>query len=187
MFAVLPLLAGVVVLVATRGYVELCILSASANGNPGCPVSGVRAFGFMMPVYVTAFLVTVELTFRRLLIGHPKHAGLGLVVLAALVYGGWVALIGGEVQSIPHPWWMGIIGAVGAGSLYVLSKSMLVSCWFTALVLAGQDGLSASVPAGTYGDEPATFVTYVVVHAAAVLLLAMLVVRRRGVTAGLRR
>jgi hypothetical protein len=187
MFAVLPLLVGVTEVVVTMGNAELCMLSSSAAGNARCPVSGIRTFGFMLPVYVTVLLVTVELTFRRLLVGHPNHAGLGLVVLAALVYGAWVALIAGEVQTISHSWWMGTIGAVGAGSLYVLSGSLLVSCWYTALLLAGQDGLSAALSREAEGAEPAVLLAYVVVHTAVVLLLGALVLRRRGVTAGLRR
>jgi len=187
MFAVLPLLVGVMEVTVTMGNAELCMLPSSTTGNAECPVSAFRAFGFMLPVYVTVLLVTVELTFRRLLIGHPSRAGLGLVVLAALVYGAWVAVIAGEVQTISHSWWMGTIGAVGAGSLYVLSESLLVSCWYTALLLAGQDGLSAALPRGTEGAEPAILLAYVVVQAAVVLLLAVLVVRRHGVTAGLRR
>ncbi len=188
MFAVLPLLAGVVELVATRGNLQLCIFAAGA-GEEGCAVSGVRTFGFMLPVYVATLLITVELAFRRLLVGNPKQAGLGLVILAAMLYGGWVALVAGEVQSIPHPWWLGLLGAVGAGSLYVLSRSLLVSCWFTAVLLAGQDAISASLPLGLEDGGPAsaTLLGYVVVLTGGVLLLAVLVARRRGVTAGLRR
>jgi len=187
MFAVLPLLVGVMEVAVTEGSAELCMLSSSVEGNARCSVSGLRTFGFMLPVYMTVLLVTVELTFRRLLVGHPRRAGLGLVVLAALVYGAWVALVAGEVQTIPHSWWMGTIGAVGAGSLYVLSESLLVSCWYTGLLLAGEDGLSAALARSPEGAEPAILLAYVVVHAAVVLLLAVLVARRRGVMAGLRR
>lgn len=188
MFAVLPLLAGVVELAATRGNLELCILTASPSVEAGCPVSGIRTFGFMLPVYVATLLITVELAFRRLLVGNPKKAGLALVIVAALLYGGWVAVVARDLQAVPHTWWMGILGAVGAGSLYVLSKSLQVSCWFTALLLAGQAGLTASIPHAMEGGdpEPATLLTYGVVLGGVVLLLAILVVRRRGFTTGLR-
>src|SRR5207245_2098304 len=58
--------------------------------RPTVPASGfAAAFVFFLVADTTVALVTEELAFRRALVGPPDSAGLGTLVLMALVFGLW--------------------------------------------------------------------------------------------------
>jgi hypothetical protein len=185
--ALLPLIGGLVGLaLRTDGPARLCVwaVSEGADGR-ACDAPVWRTFGFMTAICAASSLVTLELTFRRMLIGTPARAGLALVVAAAVPYGLWSLLVTPNMPGLDAPVWLGIVGAVTAGSLYALSGSLLVSALYSGAVFAGYEALVRAAPEGMDGTivlgwEFAAFHTV-----AAVALLAWLQVRR-GMLAGLR-
>jgi hypothetical protein len=174
-------------LILRGGSDAVCLVST--GGLPDAPVCQGTALGtlaFLTALGAAAALVTTELAFRRLLIGHPDRAGLMLIAGAAAVATLWWMLVGAGSQMFVAPWWLAGLSAMGAGCLYVLSGSLLVSGLYYALVLAGSDAIryaaaaTESAPAGAGGWE------FGVAHLVAVLTFAVLVVRQKGVLRGIR-
>jgi len=173
----LPLLAGVVERAAAPGGMCLVAVDAAA----GCADSPVRAFLFLLPVYAAVSLVTIDLTFRRFLVGWPDRADAALVLGSALVFGVWVSVVGVEVPLVATPWWVAMLAAAGAGAVYVLSGSLLVASYFTGLIYASHMALRVARPGGEFGDVTVTGWGYGVALAVAATALTVELVRRRGI------
>lgn len=187
--AVVPI---VVALVLARlqdgGWPDFCFLSTrEPSGATLCEISVARGFLFLVAVDAATALVTVELAFRRLLIGLPRQAGLALILGAAAITGVWSALIVGGLPGITLPWWLAIVGAVGAGCLYVLSGSLLVSGLYTALLSSSYYALDYGDP--SFGDVASSLFDIgggvAVVHVVIVVAFGALVVRRNGLLGGI--
>jgi hypothetical protein len=117
----------------------LCLFATTAES--GCAGATMRVFLFLVPAYAAIGLITFELTFRRLLIGLPRHAHTLAIAASAGLVAAWTALVGGDVPLFAVPWYVALLGALAAGSLYVLAGSLLVSSSCTALLYAGYIGL----------------------------------------------
>jgi hypothetical protein len=185
--ALVPWLLALAGLLLRRGGDAVCLLrTGSAAGTPACDASAVGALVFLSAMGAAAALVTTELAFRRLLIGHPDRAGLALIVGAAAVATGWWLLVASGSQMFAAAWWLAGLSALGAGCLYVLSGSLLVSGLYYAVVIAGSDALryatpvTEGAPVGIGGWE------FGVAHLVAVITLVFLVARQKGVLRGLR-
>ena len=113
-----------------------------------------RVFLFLVPAYAAMALVTFELTFRRLLIGLPRHAHTLSILASAGLVVAWTSLVGSDVPLFGVPWYVAFFGALAAGSLYLLGSSLLVSSTFTALLYAGYVGLDVGQAAA--GSGPVT-------------------------------
>lgn len=184
--ALVPFVVAVLAAVAGEGQVCLVVVRSVEQGTP-CEAPALPTLVFLTAVLSPALLVTFEIAFRRLLMGQPDHAGLVLVFVAALVHAGWLALVAPTTPAIGVPWWVGGGVAVGAGSLYALSRSLLVSSIYSAVAFASYEALSRAAPMipGTVGEpvdgwafrSAAVFVT---------LGLGAVVVRRCGVLTGTR-
>lgn len=93
-------------------------------------------------------LVTQEVAFRRLLIGQSGDAGLVIVLAAAVIFGLWHGVIPAEGTSIPTVL-QGTANGVVLGSLYVLSRSLLVPAVFHGIQSGLIKGFYASAAAET--------------------------------------
>ncbi len=185
--ALVPLVGGLVGLALRTGEPAHLCLWAVREGTDGsvCGAPALRTFGFMTAVCAASSLVTLELTFRRLLIGEPGRAGLVLVVAAAIPYGLWILLVAPNMPGLDAPVWLGIIGAMVAGSLYALSRSLLVSALYSGAVFAGYEALVRAVPEGADGTIVLGW-EFAALHALAAVALMAWVHQRRGMLTGLR-
>ena len=183
--AVLPYL---VALVAGEAA-QVCLLSAGSEGSElFCDISLLRGGFFLASIHTAGALVTYELGFRRLLIGAADGAGLVIVLGAATVAMGWMALIGPAIPGLHGYGWIFGLGAVCAGSLYVLSQSLLVSALYTGLVPALHLGLlhARDIVGETTGTALAFGGLVTWLHLGVAAALSAVVVRRNGVLGGLR-
>lgn len=168
--------------------VAFCLLSTQGGTEAaGCSTTAVDAIVFLSVLGVAAGLVTTELAFRRLLIGHPDHAGLALVLASAAVALLWWLAVAPSLSGVAAPWWLVALGAVGAGSVYVLSGTLLVASLYSALVTAGYASLIHATPVAADGTTPPVLGwEFLAVHLVAAAVLAYGVWRRRGLLRGLR-
>ena len=174
---VLPFLVGIVELAA--GPDGVCLFGADPAG--GCGVSSVRTFLFLLPVYAAVSLVTLDLTFRRFLIGWPDRADAVLVLASALAFGLWVWVVGSDVPLVATPWWVGALAATSAGAVYVLSGSLLVASYLTGLLYAATAALRVARPGGSLDAAAGIGPVYGVALGVTAAVLLGLLVRRRGI------
>ena len=92
-------------------------------------------------------LVTQELAFRRVMIGQAGDAGLALVLISALAFGAWLAVAPDPPGGALHAATLGTLQGVVLGSLYTLSRSLLVPALYHGVSTAGLRAFDlASVP-----------------------------------------
>lgn len=171
-----PLLAGVVESAGTSA--GLCLLTA--DPVRGCSGGALRVLGFLLPVYAAVSLVTIDVTFRRLLVGWPDRADAVLVTGSALLFGLWVAVVGVDVPLVAIPWWVGALGAATAGALYALSGSLLVASYFTGLLFAVHMALRVVRPGGELNVVAVSGWGYAAALAGVAVVTVGMLVRRRG-------
>lgn len=151
-----------------------------------CVVGLVQALLFFVAIGIPSKLMTEEIAFRRLLIGSAAGAGIvgivGSAAAASLWYAvlAWAGIASGPIVVL------GAIGAVSAGCLYVLSRSMIVSATFSGVYAAGywvvqvvevSEGLDVSGALNT----PNVWIPALV----SALVLTLVVYRRNGVLGNL--
>ena len=124
--AVLPLLARMV---------------AVASQPAGWPaiqwVTFVQLAAFFFVVGSAAALVTQELAFRRIMVGQAGDAGLAVVLIAAVAFGVWHALAPDPTGGMLAAGLNGTLHGVVLGSLYSLSRSLLVPAVYHGASTAG--------------------------------------------------
>lgn len=141
--AVLPYaLAGVAAQPPGDG---LCWLRVSASGAR-CEVAILRAFVFLLPIATAGSLVTVEVAFRRLLLGGAQRPGALMVIGAALATAAWAGLALERVPVWGAGWWVVAVTALSAGALYGLSGLLPVSALYTGSVFAAQAAFGTALP-----------------------------------------
>ncbi len=182
--ALIPFMLAVFALLV-RGESNLCVLSTTGAEGATCGATVIEALVFLTAVGSAAGLVTSELAFRRLLVGHPDRAGLVLVLGAALIATLWTLLVTAESRLFEAPWWLSALAAAGAGSLYVLSGSLLVAALYSGLTFAGFEALRVATP--TMEGAPPVVVgwEYTAAHAIAIVMLCLFVARRKGILRGI--
>jgi hypothetical protein len=67
------------------------------------------------------------------------------VLGAAVVAAAWYAVLGLMDVSFPAPFVLGAVGALSAGCIYVLSRSLLVSALYSAVFMASYWALTLSL------------------------------------------
>jgi len=144
-----------------------------------------RSFGFLAAVGASSSLVSLELAFRRLMIGQPDHAGLVLVLLGALPMAAWALFASPLLPGFAASPWLILVAAAGAGCLYVLSGSLLVSSLYMGVLLGSLGALTLAVPADAAGRVPDGW-WFATIHGVVVVALSAVVLHRRGLFAGLR-
>jgi membrane protease YdiL (CAAX protease family) len=143
-----------------------------------------RGTAFFAVAGAAGALVTQELAFRRLLIGQSGDAGLVAVIGAALAFAIWHVVDPAETQLV-KALATGTVDGIVIGSLYLLSRSLLVPAFFHGLSNGLQRGvfLGMDDPSALLGPMEVIHTATVVVLAA---ILAYLVWRRSGVMGTLR-
>jgi hypothetical protein len=118
----------------------------------------VQVGGFFFVAAAAGALVTQELAFRRLLIGQAGDAGLAVVLIAAVVFGCWLAVVPEPPGGVLQAGVSGALHGVVLGSLYTLSRSLLVPAVYHGVSASGIRAFDlAAIP-----TEGATGVTDVV-------------------------
>lgn len=178
--ALVPWVVGVLGLIG--GGTGECALP-DEMADLGCRLVLLRAFGFFAVAGTAAALVTVELAFRRLIVGHPDRSGVVLVLIGAGAAVGWAFAMGeGTVLFSGPAWWHVGIGAVSAGAIYVLSGSLLAGAVYTGVYFGGLRAIGWS---GI--GVPVLFEwSFLAAHGVVAAALLLVVWRRKGVLAGLR-
>ncbi|UCD25370.1 MAG: hypothetical protein JSW51_05495 [Gemmatimonadota bacterium] len=152
----------------------------SPEGLDACQAGMLPTLMFLVAVGATSGLVTEELAFRRLLIGQPEKAGLVSLLAAALIATGWYAVLRLMVVEYPVPLILGAVGALNAGGIYVLSRSLLVSALYSGTFMASYWALNLSTleASGEAGSGVSTSVWLVALVIG--IGLAAVVFRRNG-------
>ena len=137
-------------------------------------------------VGVTSKLVTEELAFRRLLIGIAPGAGLLSIMASTATALVWFALlsragIGGYSIVL-----MGTLGALSAGCIYVLSKSLLVSALFNAVYSAGYWTIALTTTSQNAAATATVSTTAWGTAATVTVLLAAIIFKRNGLVGNLK-
>lgn len=182
--AVVALLPWVLGVLGILGGVDTreCVVPDEMAGF-GCRMLLTRALAFYAVLGTGAALVTTELTFRRLVMGRSDRAGVVLVLIAAAVGVVWSLLMGeGDVLFSGPTWWYVAIGGVGAGSLYVLSGSLLAASVYTGAFFGGLEAIGWLGIGANLLSTPA----FAVAHGVAALVLLAIVWHRKGLLTGLR-
>ncbi len=180
--AIVPLMAQ---LVSSAGEAGFCFVATGIEGAEAvelrCQAALLPSLTFLLAVGAATGLVTEELAFRRILIGGTGGAGLASVIAAAAAVVVWYALMVQTDIGTGSMVWLGGLGGVIAGCLYVLSRSLLVSACFNATFMGGFWAMALSW--STAGEsspgisvEPAAWIA----AAAAAAILAVLVHRKNG-------
>jgi hypothetical protein len=134
---------------AALGDGATCLGAAGAEAAGNCGLGVIRSTLFLVPLFVTASLVSIELAFRRLLLGHGERVGLLMVLGAASVAALWALAVGRSLLWIGPHWWVIALSSVTAGGLYALSGSLLVSAAFSGITLALHLGFTVSADPNT--------------------------------------
>lgn len=174
MLGLAPFFTGVL----TKGLADpdgLCLLMVDTAA--GCEGATLRVVGFLTATYAALGLVTIEITFRRLLIGGPKHANAVLIAASAVLFTVWTILVGPDAPLAAVPWWLALCGAVTAGTLYALGGSLLVSSLYTALIYASYLGVLAGRPEAATAGVGVPFIAAIVLTATGMLGV---VIHQRG-------
>ena len=174
---VIPLLVGMVESAGTPA--GLCLLAA--DPIRGCSGGALRVLGFLLPVYTAVSLITIDVTFRRLLVGWPDRADAVLVIASALLFGLWLHVVGVDVPIVAIPWWVGVFGAGTAGALYALSGSLLVASYFTGLLFAVDMALRVARPGGELSVVAVSGGGYVAALVGITVVMISMLIRRRGI------
>ena len=103
--ALVPFLVAVLDGALAAGPPICLVVAAPVDQGTPCEAPALRTLVFLVAVVSPAALVTLEMAFRRLLIGQPDQAGLVLVLAAAAVHGGWLAFVAPSTLAIGLSWW----------------------------------------------------------------------------------
>jgi len=160
--------------------VPLCLLSAPSSEN-GCTIAVLPSAIFLTAVGVASKLVTEELAFRRLLIGAAARAGISSILFSSLVALAWYLVLSRSGVGTTGSVVAGAVGALSAGCIYVLSKSLVASAIFSAAFAASNiSAAAANAPVGTPAEGWVVSLTYLVAASVVSLLLCSVVFRKHG-------
>jgi hypothetical protein len=189
LLGILPFVSELIVTSMSAGdrTVPLCPLSVPV-GLDGCNLAWFPSLIFMTAVGTASKLVTEEIAFRRLLIGGAEGSGLASILFSSLIALAWYLVLSrsgvGETGYVVA----GALGAVSAGCIYVLSRSLAASALFSAVYAAGNVTLAlATTPGGAIAEVEAVSLTTISVASAMSLLLAAAVGRKYGFLGNLKR
>ena len=168
---------------------QACLFGVPDGPAPTwCEISVVRGLLFFVPASIGGALVTYELGFRRLLVGDPETGGVVLVIVAALVAAAWAWMVGADIPGLASAAWIIGATALGAGCLYVLSGSLLVSSVYTGTVVGTHLAFGLAGYTDIPGDPSMLDMggSLAWLHLGVGVALLIVVGRRRGILGGLR-
>ncbi len=185
--ALVPLLSSLMFANFGGGEEGFCLLSTqlgsggSTEAGARCDAAAVPSLLFLLVIGVVSKLVTEEIAFRRLLIGEPDRVGLVPVIAAGVVALGWYGVLAWSSAEGSGTVLVGGLGALTAGGLYVLSRSLLVSAVYSATFAAGYAALGlarplSAEPAGPVAARPSLWIPALITG----VVLSALVARRNG-------
>jgi hypothetical protein len=166
--------------------VPLCYFSVPQDQTVGGPTSGcsiplLPSLVFLTAIGTASKLVTEEIAFRRLLIGVAPRSGLLSILLSSGTAFCWYLLLshfGVEERGMIV---LGTLGALSAGCIFALSKSLIVSGFYSAVYAAGYLSLTvAKTSAGAPNDVDGTTNAIWITASAVSVALAAVIVRRNG-------
>ncbi len=136
---------------------------------------------FLVVVQTVSALVTLELAFRRVLIGKPGKASLATVLVSGLIFGAWFVMVQADVVNLPIALASGTLIGLIAGGIFALSGSLLVS----ALYSGGLLGLALTLDAAAQMELPSFLLgqylrSVVAINIVIAAVLLVLVYRRSG-------
>lgn len=136
---------------------------------------------FLVVVQTVSALVTLELAFRRVLIGKPGEASLATVLISGLIFGAWSVMVQADVVNLPIALMSGTLIGLIAGGIFALSGSLLVS----ALYSGGLLGLALTLDATARMELPSFLLgqllrSVVAINILIAAVLLVLVYRRLG-------
>lgn len=136
----------------------------------------IQVLVFFVVTECGAALVTLELGFRRVLIGSAEQASVAVVLVSAITYGLWLTVVRPADGSIFSTMLAGaLVGAI-AGAIYTLSRSMLVSALYTG----GAFALVRAVNYATSASDPISVKILLMTNALIAVGLLVFVYRERG-------
>ena len=142
---------------------------------------------FLTAIGTASKLVTEEIAFRRLLIGVTDGSGLLIVLVSCLVSLAWYAILARSGIGGAGAVLIGTMGALSAGCLYVLSRSLVVSAIFSAVYSAGFSSIAVtSLAADTAGTLDGVSITMWIAAFVVCVGLAVVTVRKHGFVGNLR-
>ncbi len=141
----------------------------------------VQVSAFLVVVQSVSALVTLELAFRRVLIGKPGEASLATVLVSGLAFGAWFVMVQVDVANLPIALMSGTLIGLIAGGIFALSGSLLVS----ALYSGGLLGLALTLDATARMELPSFLLgqllrSVVAINILIAAVLLVLVYRRSG-------
>lgn len=182
LLGILPFISHVTIdlLSANGGAGPLCYFSVPEN-EIDCNLALVPSLVFLTSINVAGKLVTEEIAFRRLLIGVAVRSGLLSVILSCVVAFCWYQLLSysgiGDAGTVI----LGTLGALSAGAIYVLSRSLVVSALFSAVYAASHASLSiAATSLDAPFDTDARSIAFWGTTFGLSVVLATLVARKNG-------
>ncbi len=125
-----------------------------------------------------AALVTQELAFRRILIGQAGDAGLAVVLISAVAFGVWHATVPDPVGGLLTVVLNGTLHGVVLGSLYSLSRSLLVPAVYHGASTAGMRAFDLGSEGAMPNGSP--IIVGMVMTGVVAAILAYQVMRRSG-------
>lgn len=138
----------------------------------------IQVAGFFFVVGSAAALVTQELAFRRILIGQAGDAGLAVVLISAVAFGVWHATVPDPVGGLLTVVLNGTLHGVVLGSLYSLSRSLLVPAVYHGASTAGMRAFDLGSEGAIPNGSP--IIVGMVMTGVVAAILAYQVMRRSG-------
>jgi hypothetical protein len=137
---------------------------------------------FFLVAGAAGSLVTQELAFRRLLIGQSGDAGLIVVVVGAVLFGLWRAMIPETMGGFSQTLLTMSLGGLVMGSLYLLSRSLLVPALYQGVYSGLVRGLQLSTvePGSSEVYTDKIWLPMIVATAVAAVVLGYNVLQRAG-------
>jgi heme/copper-type cytochrome/quinol oxidase subunit 4 len=180
--ALLPLVTNLLVSAGGSDMAQgVCILTAAnAEQETGCRTAVLPTLVFLVAIGAGSKLITEEITFRRILIGDPKKAGLVHVAAAAAIAVAWFGVLAWAGIGTGETALLGGVAALTAGSIYVLSHSLMVSALYSAVFFAGYWAVVLSQTSGGTTNRLPVPVSFWTSSLLAGIVLALVVVRRNG-------
>jgi hypothetical protein len=182
LLGILPAVGTVVVTAFFAGdqSSSLCLISASTTAN-SCSAALLPSLVFLTGLGIASKLVTEEIAFRRMLIGVAGDSGLSPILFSSLIALAWYLTLSrlgvGDTGLVAF----GAIGALAAGSIYVLSGSLITSALFSGVYSAGNVSVAVAVTsAGASTRVSSVSLETLIVASVVGLSLAAIVLRKHG-------
>lgn len=163
------------------GLVGAVAVSISRGGVPPFDLAAfAQVAAFFLVLGSAGALVTQEIGFRRVLIGQAGDAGLATVLIAALAYGLWNGLAPDPVGGVGPTVVATTVHGVVLGSLYSLSRSLLVPALYHGVSTAGLRAFDVAAELGEFAPPIEGSMWVILTSGVVAVYLGFQVSRRSG-------